>query len=215
MMNFHFVRICCISAAALAVGLASNASGAIITHNYALSAGDITTPGSPLTFSQSLSGGGVSFNAVLSVAGSGVNLHRNSDGIGVAGGTDSVDFGETLGFTLSINSVVGGTVTFDEFTEFGFHLLTGGAAFSDDSTLGGDFVTQTTSVLGVASTDLSPFNRTSFFVLPTNSISSYKAFSIAAQFTTAAVPEPSTLIAFCAVGVVAGVRRLRRRTSVA
>jgi len=30
----------------------------------------------------------------------------------------------------------------------------------------------------------------------------------------AAVPEPSTLIAFCAVGVVAGVRRLRRRTSV-
>lgn len=217
-MNCGLIRTGCLAFVALAAALGSHAAASIIVPFDLTGADDPAVPATPFTILMpGISDGGVLFDVELTVAPFPLGfLTQGGDGLGVPGGTLKVDPGEYLTFTMSIMNVVGGTAIFDEFTEIVLHGLENGTTFSDDNTTGGAFATA--SGTPITSTNLTGLGRTTFTALPSNSISRFRAFSVNGAFTgtaAAAVPEPSTVIAFCAVGAVAGVRRLRRRTAVA
>ena len=166
-----------------------------------------------------LSDNGVTFDATLTVTGSGTALDVISTAIGVVGlGSDLVNDGEFLSFTVAVSNVSGGTVSIDGFTELDFNFLgTTDTAFlsldNSSATAADNFFVLTS---GADVFDISSVSPASFFAIAGDSTTagvenSFRINDVSASFTgtAAAVPEPS---AFALLGLaIAGTILVRKR----
>lgn len=162
---------------------------------------------------------GVTFDATLTVTGSG-SLTQTSSGLGVSGTSSNLfNAGEKLKFFVDVDAVRGGTVTFAGFTLLDFNFFTTGGetvVFSTDgrlSTTTDNWLTH----FAPGDADIRSQSPTVFTLLAQNGLdasggvvkTSLRVDAIQASFeTTAAVPEPGT---FALVGLVCASAWLRRR----
>ena len=175
---------------------------------------DLTLSGN--FFSVKLTGlteGAVTFDATLSVTGSG-DFTQASTGLGVkVDSSDLVSNGEFMFFTMAISNEVGGSISFDGFTELDYNSFgaTDVGALSLDNnivTAGDNFFTTST---GGDNVDISGTLPSSFYAIASADgagSNSFRIDDVTARFTV--VPEPDTyalLSGFCALGFV----MLRRR----
>lgn len=180
--------------------------------------GSGTISGSTFTLvSPGLVADGVTFTATLTVIGNGTGVEHNAGGLGVKLGSASgsrINTGESLAFSLSIDAVMGGTVSFDGFTSLDFN------SFSTSND-GGFFSLD--AILDIGDTDLTlgTFNSTGEYALPLGPVPQFTIFGTAgsfqlddvtAQFTGAmsSVPEPTSLLVWSMLGVV-GLKRRRHK----
>lgn len=160
---------------------------------------------------------GVSFDVRLTVGGFDAdgdadNLNNNgSRGFGVTGGSNLVNDFESLSFELDVLNEVGGSVSFDGFSQIEFSSLDEDelAVFSSDN----DSSTSFFSSAGTGST----FDQVNLQSLPESffvfaSVGTFRVDTLTANFTgtPTPIPDPSSL-ALAAVGGIGGAIRYRRR----
>lgn len=203
-----------VAVALIGIGSAS-ASGAIVETFRTDTAGGGTFVGNTFTLELTgLSEGGVTFDAELTVIGSG-NLNQNGSGLGIDGGSDLVDDGESLRFSMTISNIVGGMVYFDGFTEMDFNFLDNDdvAVLSlddDESTTGDNFLNFAGNVNSNDIADISGTSPTLFSAFAQSGASnSFRVDDISGQFSTA-VPEPASGVVL-ALGCFLAAGRYRRR----
>ncbi|TWT74565.1 hypothetical protein Pla123a_33890 [Posidoniimonas polymericola] len=166
---------------------------------------------------------GVTFDATLSVIGSG-NIHTSTAGLGVVGnGPNAVSNGEFLYLSMSVANVVGGTASFDGFKTAS--LTSSGVndtvVFSLDPiipTTGDNFYTGTNSQAAPINIDsLTGGNLPqSFFAIaapitPGDGGNAFRLGGVIGQFTVAAVPEPTAFLFGSLVAGSVGMVVARRR----
>ncbi len=178
--------------------------------------GSSTTFMSPHTITLSLDdGAGVTFDARLSVSGSGT-ITRTSGGLGVEGGASAlINRNEWLTFSMETLNVNGGAVTFTGFTKITPTSLETNenerGYLSTDTSESNQFQILTAN----GETTISG-TRLAFSVLGTENNSANSSFRIdklAASFSTTAVPEPSAFLLIGLVGILAGGRKYFRPRS--
>jgi len=172
-----------------------------------------TGTGNPLSFSATASEAGVTFSTSVTLGdGVGLNLTSDASGTGVNGGaaSNAINNGQVLLVNApTINSVTGGTVTFDGFTAVS---LTG-FDFGDTGLVDGNaFANNGFALLGA--------NPTTFTLIGTGDAAGSPGFQAAGLFgdftvTPTAVPEPSSMAAMAITGIGGVVGRRRRRAKAA
>jgi len=196
----------------LTVAAVTTSNGALVqTFQTDLSGGGTISPLNILTVTMAgLSDGGVTFDAALTVVGS-ADLDIISTGLGVlGGGTDLVNAGEFLTFTMAVSNVSGGTINFDGFTDVDFNNLgaTDAATLSLDAseaTSGDNFFTTAT---GAENVDISGISPIAFSAIANASASnSFRIDDVTGSFTGTVVPEPSSTALLGLGGLVLILRR--------
>ena len=155
---------------------------------------------------------GVTFDAQLRVrtpAPLGLN-HSPTNGIGVTGGDDNlINDGESIRFDLNISNVMGGSVSFDGFTELGLSDFQNDnsdaftLSFDDQySTFGDNFFE---GLIYTGPIDISVNSPLAFSLIgnPSGDFpnTNFRADSISGRFSGAsAVPEPSSLFVMGVLG---------------
>ncbi len=176
------------------------------------------------SYSRALNGlvaDGVTFDATLTITGfdSGLaaqDVNVASTGVGVEGiGSDLVNDGERMNFMMLVSNEIGGTVTFNGFTEIDFNFLStpDSAVLSlDNSELSANFFSTSTTVDMVDISGTSPTDFWAIAVLGTTASveNSFRIKEVSARFTgVASVPEPGTF-GVLALSAICLVRRRRR-----
>lgn len=161
--------------------------------------------------------GDVTFDAILTVLGS-ADLTQLSSGLGVQGGSNPINDGESLTFTLAIENESGGTVAFDGFTEVDLTFFGADgeqAVFSHDASL----TTSSDNFLVAEGSDDDPVDLSgtsplafTLFGYDDGGTVSFRVDAIDAAFSEVQpVPEPSSL-ALLATGLALVAVRQRRRS---
>lgn len=165
---------------------------------------------------------GVTFDATLTVKGSG-DLTQNTAGLGVSeGGSELVSRGQLLTFSMSVSGEIGGSVSFDGFTELDYNSFgdTDSGVLSLDmsaATLTDNFFTTTVGVAGAGIVDISPTLPTVFSAIAaSDDLNSFRVDDVTGRFTgtpgSPAVPEPISFIVWSGIAVCC-VSRHRRRAN--
>lgn len=171
---------------------------------------------SPHTITLSLDdGAGVTFDARLSVSGSGT-ITRTGGGLGVDGGSSElINRNEWLTFSMETLNVSGGAVTFTGFTKITPTSLETNVDergyLSTDTSESNQF-----QILTANNETAISGTRFTFSVLGTehNSVdSSFRIDKLAASFATTAVPEPSAFLLFGVMGMLVGGQKYFRMRS--
>ncbi len=153
-----------------------------------------------------LSDGGVTFNARLTMTGSGT-LNSTANGIGV--GNSSIGAGETVDFVLSVHNVSGGSVSIDGFTST---TLRSADDPQDRATFYQD-AARTIAYATLNGTNSITFplpRKTALYLSGQTGVggsTSFSVFSMSAQFKGVAVPEPASLAMMTLMVLVMGVFR--------
>lgn len=203
--------------------VAAQVSHASVVGSYELdgdAGGTVTTNVFTLTL-LGLMDGGVTFDATLTGTGSANIDQTASTGLGITGGSSAlINPGESIGFTISTSNVIGGTVTFDGFTEITLSSLTTvneQGVLSVDGTLdnpGDSFVTSD-GPHDVATLLSSPTTLTVFGFQNGAVNSSFRALTLQASFTGVAVPEASSMLFGGLAGAISLAGWAWRRRSIA
>lgn len=205
---------------ALLVGTADSAEADSIA-TFALDGGgtqDLSGDTLEVTLAD-LSFGGVTFDAVLLVVGSN-DLDQVSSGLGVEGGSNPINAGEWLRFSLTIENTSGGTASFLGFDSLDFTFF---STKGEEALLSLDASASTTcdNFATAAAPDDDPFDLSDYapaaFTLfgidafgEGGGTVSFRVDSIDAAFSTATpVPEPGSFLLVAAGGLV-GLWRCRR-----
>ncbi|MEP3834767.1 PEP-CTERM sorting domain-containing protein [Rhodopirellula bahusiensis] len=187
----------------LFVGPVANFASGAIVQTFTLTSAGGSASGNTLSISLiGLDADGVTFDAIVTATGS-ANLNQTgTTGVGVSGGSSNlINQSEFVTFTASISNEVGGTVSFDGFTELTLSSL---SQTNEQGAISAD------TVLDIGDTIVSNNGPHSLSMLPSFSLlgtdnagtnSSFRALNVDAQFsgTATAVPEPATFLALLLV----------------
>ena len=152
---------------------------------------------------------GITFDATLSVSGSGT-INQSGSGIGV-GGTARLNDGESLSFSMAVSNPVGGTVSFLGFSSINFNNFSAaedGARFSHDSSLASS---DPQAISGLPQT----FTLTAEDLVGAGASASFSIDDVTGGFAGVAVPEASSLLYLLLLGSsTLMAKRLRNRRKV-
>lgn len=163
---------------------------------------------------------GVTFDATLSVIGSG-NINVTGNGLGVTGnGPFAVSNGEFLYLSMGVSNVVGGTASFDGFTaaELNNSGPSDTIVFSLDPlipTSGDNFynsdVDGYSSSVDISAETPETFYAIAGYLIPGLGGNAFRLGGVTGQFSVAAVPEPTAFLFGSLVAGSVGTVVVRRR----